>query len=183
MVLCHTSEFEIHKNIVNVFVLKNIYVKSTPPDSNFDYSVKFLRNVRNIVTPIRQSLADVNLKFDKKFAQTNFIPPALISLIGLLIENNSSSATPSQSTMTIARMIVYNFKKNTRKNEIAVKNPAMGHRIKRETPIVSYVSLRLYCSIRSKNLLQRLVRPIIVSLTYFQGGQALLCKPTETITR
>ena len=28
LVLCYTSEFEIHKNIVNVFVLKKIYAKS-----------------------------------------------------------------------------------------------------------------------------------------------------------
>ena len=90
--------------------------------------------------------------------------------------------------MAITRMIVHNFKKNTRKNEIAVKNPAIGQRTKRTTSIVSYVPLRLYCSIRSKNLLQRLHNIGICSssnhvIDLLSGWQALFCEHTETITR
>ena len=43
MVLCHTKEFEIHKNNrnINVFILKAHYVKKTPSDQPFDCSMDF----------------------------------------------------------------------------------------------------------------------------------------------
>ena len=101
---------------------------------------------------------NISLKFDKEFEQTNSIPPGLISLIGLLIENNSSSTSALQSTLTISGMIVYNFKKRIRKSKETSQNTVVNQNqlTKYETPIISYISLKLYSTVRSKNLIQKL---------------------------
>ena len=156
LILHHTNDFEIHKNShnVNVFILKNQYVKANVPNSSFDETMKFLRDARKVVSSIRESMNNMSLKFDKEFEQTKCIPPELISLIGLIIENNSSL----QSTLTISGMIVYNFKKRIRKSKETSQNTAVNQNqlTKYETPIISYISLKLYSTVRSKNLIQKL---------------------------
>ena len=126
LILHHTNDFEIHKNShnVNVFILNNQYVKSVC--SSFDESMKFLRDARKVVSSLRESMNNMSLKFDKEFEQTNSIPPELISLIGLLIENNSSSTSALQSTLTISRMIVDNFKKRIRKGKERSQNTVVN---------------------------------------------------------
>ena len=153
--------FEIHKNNhnVNVFILKNEYVKSTAQDSSFDSSMKFLSNTRKVVRPLRETIDNVSLKFDKNFNQTSHMPNQLISLVGLLTENNSFALNASQST--IAGTIVYNYKKRNSKckdsqNNIASYHLSSNQLTIHETPIVSYMSIKLYSCVRSKTLLQRL---------------------------
>ena len=158
LVLSHTKEFEIHKNEhnVNVFILKDYYVKSTASFSSFDVSMKFLNDMRKIVTPLRKAVDDVSLEFNKNFDQANSLPNELISLVGSLVENNPSASNPSQSILTIAGLIAYNYKKRTHKPEETQQNVASHQLAARETPIASYVSLKLYSCIRSKNILQKL---------------------------
>ena len=74
--------------------------------------MKFLQDVRNISKKIRSQIDNTNLCFDDDFKQSNDIPDELISLIGSIIENNSSTENVSQSTLTISSMIMYNYKKN-----------------------------------------------------------------------
>ena len=114
MILYHTKEFEIHKNNhnINVFILKAHYVKKTSSDQPFDCSVDFFKNARKVVTPIRKAISSLDLSLDKHFDQIDSIPSKLIS-IGFITENNSSSRNASQSTLTIARLIVYNYKKDS----------------------------------------------------------------------
>ena len=158
LVLSHTKEFEINKNEhnVNVFILKGHYVKSTASFPSFDVSMKFLNNMRKIVTPLRKAVDDVSLEFNKIFDQANSLPNELISLVGSLVENIQSASNPSQSTLTIAGLIAYNYKKRTHKPEEAQQNVASHQLAAHETPIVSYASLKLYSCIRSKNILQKL---------------------------
>ena len=59
----------------------------------------------------------VDLSLDKHIDQTDSIPSELISLIGFITENNSSSRNVSQSTLTIAGLIVYSYKKGTNKRK------------------------------------------------------------------
>ena len=66
-----------------------------------------------MVTPIRKAISSLDLSLEKHFDQIDSIPSELISLIGLITENNSSSRNASQSTLTIAGLIVYNYKKGT----------------------------------------------------------------------
>ena len=76
MNLSHTKEFEIRHNIfviirhnMNVFIiLKAHFVKKTAPDSPFDCSMDFLKNVRKVVTPIRKAIS-LDLSLDKYLDQ------------------------------------------------------------------------------------------------------------------
>ena len=105
---------------VNVFILKAHYVKKTSSDQPFDCSMDFLKNARKVVAPIRKAIRSLDLGLDKHFDQIDSIPSELISLIGLITENNSSSRNASQSTLTIAGLIVYNYKNETHKRENTV---------------------------------------------------------------
>ena len=158
MILYHTKEFESHKNNhnINVFMLKAHYVKETSSDQPFDCSMDFFKNARKVVTPIRKVISSLDMSLDKHFDQINSIPSELISLIGLITGNNSSSRNVSQSTLTIAGLIVYSYKKGTHKRESAVDKVSINQLRKRETAVITYISLKLYSSIRSKTLLQKL---------------------------
>ena len=98
----------------------------------------------------------VDLSLDKHIDQIDSIPSELISLIGLITENNSSSRNPLQSTLTIAGLIVYSYEKRTNKRKSTVKKVSINQLRKRESTVITYISLKLYSSIRSKRLLQRL---------------------------
>ena len=116
----------------------------------------FFKNARKVVTPIRKAISSLDLRLDKHFDQIDSIPSELISLIGLITENNSSSRDASQSTLTIAGLIVYNYKEGTHKRERIVDKVSVNQLRKQETPVITYISLKLYSSIRSKTLLQKL---------------------------
>ena len=79
----------------------------------------FFKNTRKVVATIRQAISNLDLSLDKYFDQIDFIPSELISLIGLITGNDSSYRNVSQSTLTIAGLIVYNYKKgiDKRKNK------------------------------------------------------------------
>ena len=49
------------------------------------------KNARKMVTPIRKAISSLDLSLDKHFDQIDSVPSKLISLIGLITENNSSS--------------------------------------------------------------------------------------------
>ena len=74
----------------------------------------------------------------------------------MITENNSPSRNASQSTLTIAGLIVYNYKKETHKRESTVDKVSINQLRKRETPVITYISLKLFSSIRSKTLPQKL---------------------------
>ena len=71
----------------------------------------FLKNARKVVTPIRKAISSFVLSLDKHFDQIDSISSDLISMTGLITENNSSSRNASQSTLTTAGLIAYNYKK------------------------------------------------------------------------
>ena len=53
-------------------------------------------------------------------------------------------------------MTIYNYKKGSHKRENIVTKVSINQPRKRETPVITYISLKLYSSIRSKTLLQKL---------------------------
>ena len=83
----------------------------------------FFKNARKVVTSVRNSINSLSLSLDKYFDQTVSIPSELISLIGLITENNYSSRNASQSTLTNAGLIVYNYKKGTLRTAYLMKQP------------------------------------------------------------
>ena len=74
----------------------------------------------------------------------------------MITENNSSSRNASQSTLTIAGLAVYKYKKGTHKRESPVDKVSINQLRKRETPVIIYISLKLHSFIRSKTLPQKL---------------------------
>ena len=87
----------------------------------FVCSKEIFKNVRKVVIPIRKAISNLDLSLNKHFDQTHLVPCELISLIGLITENNSSSRNASQSTLTIAGLTVYKYKKETQKRGNAAK--------------------------------------------------------------
>ena len=160
MILYHTKEFEIRKNshIVNIFILKAHFVKKTSSDLPFDCSVDFFKNARKLVTPIRKAISSLALNVDKYFDQIDSISSELISLIGLTTEDNSSSRNASPSTLTITGLIVYNYKEETHKRESIVDKVSINQLRKRETPVITYISLRLYCPSEVKYFFKNFTR-------------------------
>ena len=77
--------------------------------------MEFLKNGRKVVTPIRKAISSLDLNLDKHFDQTDSIPSELISLIGLITENNSSSRNASQSTLTILKKGPINVKAQSKR--------------------------------------------------------------------
>ena len=55
----------------------------------------FFKNARKVVTPIIKAIRCSDLSLGKHFDQIDSIPSELISLIGLITENNSSSRNAS----------------------------------------------------------------------------------------
>ena len=158
MILYYAKKFEINKNNYNINVLtrKAHYVIKILSDQPFGCSVGLFKNARNVVTPIRKAISSLDLIIHRHFDQTDSLPSELISLIGLIIENNSSSRNESPSILTIAGLIVYNYKKRTHKRKSTVEEVSVNQLRKWETPVITYISLMLYSPIRSKTLLQRL---------------------------
>ena len=81
---------------MNVFILKAHYVKKTGSDQPLDCSIDFFKNARKVVTLIRKAFSNLDLTVYKHIDQIDSIPFEVISVIGLITENNSSSRDASQ---------------------------------------------------------------------------------------
>ena len=86
----------------------------------------------------------MDLSLDNYFDQIDSIPSELVLLIDLITENISSSRNASQSTLTIAGLIVYNYKKGTHKRESTVQKVSINQISKREISVVTYISFKLH---------------------------------------
>ena len=64
-----------------------------------------------MVAPIRKTASSLDPSLDRHFDQIDSAPYELISINGLITENNSSSRNASQSTLTMTGLIVYSYKK------------------------------------------------------------------------
>ena len=107
--------------------------------------------------------SSLDLSLDKNFDQKDSIPFELISLIGFITENNTSSINASQSTLRISGLIVYNYEKGTRKCESTIEKVSINQLRKWETPVITCISWNLYLSIQSKTLFQKLHQTAICS--------------------
>ena len=81
---------------MNVFILKAHYVKKTGSDQPSDCSMDFFKNARKVVTLIRKAFSNLDLTVYKHIDQIDYIPSEVISVIGLITENNFSSRDGSQ---------------------------------------------------------------------------------------
>ena len=69
--------------------------------------MEFFENSRKVITPVRKGISSFDLSLVKNFDLIDSIHSELISLIGLITENNSSFRNGSQSRLTIHRLIAY----------------------------------------------------------------------------
>ena len=81
---------------MNVFILKAHYVKKTGSDQPSDCSMDFFKNAKKVVTLIRKAFSNLDLTVYKHIDQIDYIPSEVISVIGLITENNFSSRDGSQ---------------------------------------------------------------------------------------
>ena len=81
---------------MNVFILKAHYVKKKGSDQPSDCSMDFFKNARKVVTLIRKAFSNLDLTVYKHIDQIDYIPSEVISVIGLITENNFSSRDGSQ---------------------------------------------------------------------------------------
>ena len=96
---------------------------------------------------------------DGNFNQIDSVPPELLSLMSLLIEDNASHTNPSQATLTLSQIAVYNFESK----KSVIKQTDESHSIInqrksciRERPVITYTTLILYSTVRSKYLVDHL---------------------------
>ena len=93
--------------------------------------------------------------FDGQFSlgcQRQSVPSSLLSLVSLLLYGPKYTGPVTQETLTIAQLIKFNIKKDSRK----VGNSTHRHTIASETPIAIYIAFLLHSEFRSRKLIERL---------------------------
>ena len=104
----------------------------------------FLRSINVVVSPIRDEMWKVRNTLNTHFGDNSQISSVLIellTLISVLIDGvNISNKTFSQSAVTCSQWIMYNFQKNKRKKPVQ----STRHFKYRETPVVIYVSVKIF---------------------------------------
>ena len=93
--------------------------------------------------------------FDGHFTlgcQRKSVPSSLLSLISLLLYGPKYTGPVTQQTLTIAQLIKFNIKKDSRK----VASTAQRHSIASETPLAIYIAFLLHSEFRSRKLIERL---------------------------
>ena len=93
--------------------------------------------------------------FDGRFSvgcQRKSVPSALLSLVSLLLYGPKYTGPITQETLTIAQLIKFNIKKNSRK----VGNSTQRHCLTNETPISVYIAFLIHSEFRCKKLIERL---------------------------
>ena len=84
-------------------------------------------------------------------SQISLVPIEVLVLISVLIDGvDVSNKTFSQSAVTCSQQIMYNFQKNKRKKSVQ----STRHFKYRETPVVIYVSVKIFSILRSKTLIE-----------------------------
>ena len=114
----------------------------------------FLRSINVVVSPICDEMSKVRNTFNTHFgdnSQISSVPIELLTLISVLIDGvDISNKTFSQSAVTCSQQIMYNFQKNKRKKSVQ----STRHFKYRETPAVTYVSVKIFSILRSKTLIE-----------------------------
>ena len=118
----------------------------------------FLRSLRDVVIPLRNAMSAVENTFDGNFPQScqrQAVPIELLTLISLIIDGlNIDNTQFSQASLTISQLILANFKQSSRSSKAQYSRNIRC----RETPVQIYTSLKLYSSIRSRNLIDHLFK-------------------------
>ena len=117
----------------------------------------FIQSLLKIVVPVRADMSTVQNRFEGTFSddsQQNSIPIRLSSLCSMLIDGfNPKDKGFSQPALTVSQLITHEYRKKTNKNSSTIRR---RHSRIGETPLSIYVGLKLYATVRSKTLIDRL---------------------------
>lgn len=110
------------------------------------------------IAPIRQAMSMVKNTFDNHFnpnCEEASVPIQLQILISLLIDGCDPNVNGfSQCSKTVAQLTMFHYRKMSKHSSDVVS--VRRHPRERETPIPIYLGLKLYATVRSKTLIQRL---------------------------
>ena len=116
----------------------------------------FVTSLVGLVSPIRQAMSKVSNTFNNSFppdCQIDSVPIQLQILCSLLIDGCDPQVKGfSQSSKTIAQLIMYQYRKMTGHSSFVTS--LHRHVKERETPVPVYVGLKLYASLRTKTVIQ-----------------------------
>ena len=111
-----------------------------------------IRSIRDFVRPLRRLKAEKKNSFDRTFdidCQLKLIAIQLLKLVNMLTDD-SACATVSQASLSIAQLIISNFKQAPVRNASAFRRDNLDH----ETALKLYNSLKMISNTRSKKLVQ-----------------------------
>ena len=129
-------------------LLKDHFNVTSQPDA-------FARAIKDIVVPIRNSMKNTHNKFDGTFkagCQKDSVPIELLTLISMLIDGAGiENKGFSQEALTISQLAMYNF----RNKQMSI-NRRRRHLKSLETPLPTFISLKIYATVRSRALIDSL---------------------------
>ena len=111
-----------------------------------------IRSMRDFVRPLRRLKAEKKNSFDRTFdidCQLKLIAIQLLKLVNMLTDD-SACATVSQASLSIAQLIISNFKQAPVRDASAFCRDNLDH----ETALKLYNSLKMISNTRSKKLVQ-----------------------------
>ena len=111
-----------------------------------------IRSMRDFVRPLRRLKAEKKNSFDRTFdidCQLKLIAIQLLKLVNMLTDD-SACATVSQASLSIAQLIISNFKQAPVCDASAFRRDNLDH----ETALKLYNSLKMISNTRSKKLVQ-----------------------------
>ena len=111
-----------------------------------------IRSMRDFVRPLRRLKAEKKNSFDRTFdidCQLKLIAIQLLKLVNMLTDD-SACATVSQASLSIAQLIISNFKQAPVRDASAFRRDNLDH----ETALKLYNSLKMISNTRSKKLVQ-----------------------------
>ena len=95
--------------------------------------------------------------------QQQSVPTELITLVNMLLEGSNVTHFTNQNVLTCAQLLLYNFKPRTKyltrpteNDEVKPNSGTIYHSKMRETPVVIYILLKIYATVRSENLISKL---------------------------
>ena len=161
---CHSSRFydrlkaalpEIEKRIIKGKSLicfssnVNKILEDIAPSSFIEALVK-------VVNPIRNDMSSVTNSFNGSFlenCQEKSIPLRLLSLCSLLIDGcDPHKKSASQPALTISQIIMREYRKRWDNQQ----STTQLHLKALETPVPIYIGLKLYATVRSRTLIDKL---------------------------
>ena len=119
----------------------------------------FLVSIQSVIQAIREDIFKRKNTFSGSLSnehQDEHMSPLLLATISLLIdgEMKTKNRSCSQAAMTVSGLITFNIHKLQKSPNSNIIH--RRHNKKQETPVSIYVGLKIYSTVRSRNLIQRL---------------------------